>query len=220
MGVILFESSGSGTMPVGTGTTFSWTHKSYGGPQTVVIVSTFIQLDYTYPAYESSTHTATYGGTAMTSLAWKYINNRQTAGWNELFYLFNPPAGSQTVTVTTTSSPGAFNSGVSCSYQNVASLGSPVTAYGNSTTETLTVTGGSADSVAVASFANYYTLNSSVTGLRKNSGWNGAPIDFADSILNSGSNAFTATPPAQREWCAVGVALQPVPSTKLFFSMM
>lgn len=219
MGVILFESSGTGAMAVGPGTSFSWTHKSSGGPNTVVIVAAFIQLDPTYPSYESTTHTVTYGGVSMTSLGWKYINNQQNAGWNELFFLFNPPAGSQTVTVTTTSTATAYNSGVSCSYQNVASLGSAVTAFGNGTSETLTVTGGLADSVAVATFGNYYTLATSTTGLRKSSGWNGAPIDVADSILNNGSSTFTSIPPAQRTWSAVGVALQPVPPAK-FFSMM
>lgn len=215
MGAILFEGKGTAVMPVGAGTTFSWSHKSSGGPNTVAMVWGFLQFDPTYPTYESSTHTVTYGGTSMTSLVWKYMNNARTFGWLELFYLFDPPSGTQTITVTTTSSANAYNAGVSVSYQNVASLGTPVTAYGQGVTEQITVTGGTADSVAVAGFCNDYTLAVSTTGLRASTLSNGMPVDVADSIMNGGSNAFTSTAAGTRNWAAVGVALQPIPASKM-----
>lgn len=214
MGAILFESANTGSMTIGPGTTFSWTHKSSSGPKTVVLAFMFFQIDPTYPSYESSTHTVSYGGVPMTSLGWKYMNNQQAKGWLEVFYLFNPPAGSQTVTATTTSSATAYNAGVSLSYQNVASLGTLVTAFGNGTNESLTVPSSVTDAVTVAGFANQYTLATSTAGLRKSSGINGMPVDVADSILN-GSNAFTSVS-AGRPWSAVGVPLNPAPPNAAF----
>lgn len=218
MGVILFEASGS-SGAFTTNYIMTHTHKSYGGTNTVVIGAGFSQISPSYlGAPGSVTHTMTYGGVTMTSLGIQALNNAPSGhGWVELFYLFNPPSGSQTVTTTygTTGSTDNYLGAVTCSYQNVASLGSLVYAYGPGPDQAITVTGGGTDSVAILILGNDQYF-SPMPGTRKDNGFNGSPLAIADSILN-GSNVFTATQgTATRYWAALGVALNPIPSTAMF----
>ena len=210
---VLFESSGSNGITGSSALSYSWTHTSAGGPNTVVLVAALWQPANSprAPSYAESGTSMTYGGTPMTSLGWQYINNLQSQGWGELYYLFNPPSGAQTVTAAQTfATTDAYNGAVSCSYLNVSSLAPIVPVWGTGSSAALTVAGGISESVSVAAFFNYWKRSTSTTGLRASSNSDGFPVDVADSILVGGSNSFTSAPQAVT-WAALGVALQPNP---------
>lgn len=216
MTVVLFESSNGLSCADGSSaTTITYNHTTYGGPNTVVIGAGFCQLGGSYPGTPPGTHTMTFGGVSMTSLGTQALNNVNNDGFVELFYLFNPPAGTQSVVTTYTPGTGNYLAAATCTYQNVASLSTKTSAYGNLAAQSITVAGGLTDSVAVAVIGNdqFFTT---MTSLRQKSTSAASPIWICDSILNGGSATFTGTQGGAKNWAALGVALQPVPANRWF----
>ena len=128
-GVVTFEAvgGGNGGAPASPAT-LTWSHTSSGGPNTVVLAFANVQPGSSSQTFNgTATHTMNYGGTPMTSLGYQYISNVASQGWAEVFYLWNPPAGTETVTYSVSDPKAPANqnyiSGNTVSYNNVASMG-------------------------------------------------------------------------------------------------
>jgi len=93
----------------------------------------------------------TYNNVVMTSVAKVFTNNTAAAGFVEMFQLVAPATGANTVAVTASTTMNALSAG-SVSFTGVhqtTPVGSPVTAFGNSSTPAATVTGTTAGNMVV-----------------------------------------------------------------------
>lgn len=150
-----------GNRTTGTSSTLgtSWTHqvtKTVGSSDCVFVgVEMSISTNNT-----GSTCAVSFGGVSMTQLSFAESGsstNRQAMG---IYYLQNPPTGSNTVSVTTGGTPTKVSvAGASANFSNVGTINTPVTGSATSTDHEITVTGStSADmqfGVTAASLAPY-----------------------------------------------------------------
>ena len=136
--------SSSGTQ--GSTSPLTWTHVN-GASASLIMVG--ISVDKS-SADGGLTATVTYGGNALTSLLrWESGGSANANGFVQVFYLFNPPAGSNTVSVACTTGFDGITGG-SISFTGAATpMGSPVHSDSNS----VTVTSGTI-SVPTANSAN------------------------------------------------------------------
>ena len=165
----------------------------------------------------------------MTSLGYQYISNVASQGWAEVFYLWNPPAGTETVTYSVSDPKAPANqnyiSGNTVSYNNVASMGSLATSYsvGFMSTESLTISGGVPGAIAVAGFIQEVSLPVGLNGQRwiaSGAGWGMAIADA--SPVASSSVTFSSLITGGKQvpgrsdldsWATVGVMLYPIPTS-------
>lgn len=201
--------NGSKGLFTGGAVTASWTHSCSGTKRLAIVAGNY--HDSSNTASGSITITATYGGQSMTELASIMHNNTSTGDKTTLFYLTNPPTGSQTVAISC-SSPQVNRGcmGNSLVFTGVEGLGPVVSAAGST----------SSPSVTFEAFGNGYAV-SAIT-------WGGASSYSYDSGTPSGSTAFFtegdfdgviipklgngsftqgATPTGHIHWAAVGIGL-------------
>jgi hypothetical protein len=190
---VLFDAVGAGkSSGVSFVTSISWSHTATAGAY--VVVAALIG--------GSGTTTATYGGTAMTLLGSIGSNNVPGNGVTYLFGLASAPSGAQTVLV---SFPSQNAVGNSVSYKNVASVGTPATAFGASTShsQAMTCTTGQ---VIIHAYGSFYTFTSPAGGTSRYSG--GTNSDEGLLIQDATASAtFTATTSAAGNWGGIGVVL-------------
>jgi trimeric autotransporter adhesin len=188
-----------------TGTT-SWTHTL--GPAAKMLLVTVGTLA---GAATSFTRTAKCGSTSMTSLGAVQLNGgiQGAAGWGELFTLLNPPTGTQTITITTSSGTAAI-SGISVAYQRVSSNGTVVTNHGSISTGLTgaisTVTGALAFGVIVTNGSGW-TSWSGTPRATCNSGTSSCGITAVDTP-GTGSNVTLGAASASL-WASFGLELSP-----------
>lgn len=123
---IAFDAVGTGGTRAGAGA-MSWTH---------TIAGNFILICHSFWNTTAYSETCTVGGTDITAnqsyFTWydsggNYIHNR-------IYWMFNPPQGSQTVAITYSGGGPNRSSANSVSYTNVGKMLTPVTSSGASTT--------------------------------------------------------------------------------------
>lgn len=171
-------------------------------------------------SYSTFNRTVTYGGTTMTSFG-AVDGYNQNKGFTELFGLaITPGQGAKTVAVTVSTNNGraatyyslAANS---VSYSNVGGTSAISTAYGNSSSPAITVSGNYTGYVAVggcyAENTNY-TLTQSVTGgtSRWYSGSNQNDVLTIVERTASSSTALSTSISSSSWWACTAVMLRPV----------
>lgn len=128
---VLFDATNNITQDTNSSDTksISWSHTSSGDDRIVLVVITVLQTEDNYTTH---TRTVTYGGIAMTSLGGIHANNTNGRNWVEFFYLFSPPTGSQTVSVTVAKSSTTYYrlSGTSISYTRCKGIYGVTTGFG------------------------------------------------------------------------------------------
>lgn len=110
----------------------TWTHTpGTSNATSLILVQVSVDSASSDAAYSLA---VTYGGHAMTSLKrWESGGAAQSTGYTQVFYLFSPPQGAQTITATLSGSGGTLTglSGGAVSYLGAGALGTPVTADSN-----------------------------------------------------------------------------------------
>lgn len=208
--------------------TLNGAHSAVGGLTNVVLaffdVSNNMTAD-TGPA----TLSVTYGGVAMTPVPGSQLNYSHPAtgiyGNCAVFYLFNPPTGSQTVayTISTSATGFLFATGNTVSYTNVASLGTLATNSGTASTSAPTLSlssvpcaangkvammfgsvgGGGTGVLASFNQTQRYINNTASTGVYAIIG------DAGGTSTESFTASQTLPSGATSSWVAVGVPLNP-----------
>lgn len=170
---VAWDSTGTGNRTTGSSTTLgtSWSHTiSSTGTNTCVIVGVDLSGSDTAIIYD--TVTVTYGSTVMSnyySLQYGSSGNRGTIA---IYYLWDPPGGAQTVSVTTSgTSTKTAVAGCSVAYTDVGSLNWMNTANAKNVTITsdtssmawaMTVNGAA---LSAPNMTSRYAAGSLVTGL-------------------------------------------------------
>ena len=204
-------------------TGFSFTHTASGTDRIVMVW--LASYDLGSGALNGiQTAYVTYGGRAMSAAGGAWTTGGTACSTHgQIFYLMNPPTGSQTIAVTMGSiSFGGFRA-VSVSYTGVRGVashsyrflptaGTAMSTYGvESETASLVVSGWSSASL------NSGTLFTSPSGtLRYNSSSSGSPgaIGIQEDTGGASSTSPTVTCP-NAQWCASTVTLLPVESTSI-----
>ncbi len=194
-----------------TGTSFSWTHTPVGTP-TLVVVSG--------GGTAGTNHITdiTYGGVSM--FANSVIQLNATAGLaGIIYYLFNPPAGAQSVVITRTIGAGEFLT--STTYTGSGTIGNTNTGQDNTNASSLAVnvTAQAATSWLLTAFIGNVGVPTSVTGGsatwadRNASGTvpNHTTYD-SDGTVTSGSDTVTVTWAVGQNGIAMAVAEILVPA--------
>lgn len=197
-------------------TNVTWSH-TLGPSANMLLVNVSFTSTIGFSNFPNMTVSCGISGPVMTLLAAVNCNNVGSNGFNAVFYLANPPTGTQTIFLQP-GGPGtnlfANFSANSVSYIGVASLGTPVTNHGSSTSPTTgaitTAPGdmvfagfGSADNTIFSSPSNTqrYLYPSST-----NAAEHGNLIQ--DVVVTSGSSStLSATLSSSLAWSAIGVNL-------------
>lgn len=127
----------------GTGALPAWTHTAGAGTSLVIVAICTRGV---------STATATYGGVAMTSLVWY-----QPRDSINIFALFDPPQGTQTINI---NNSGSTRNIAAISYKNCSSIGQTYTLFQPSTLSAPInyPTGGNSLFLTVGTVRNIVTL--------------------------------------------------------------
>jgi len=172
----------------------TWSH-TCGASATILIV------DVVDGAGASSTLTCTYNGVSMTKLAQRPSND-QSSGYITTFYLMNPPTGSA-FTVSVSTGNGGVKVGGSVSYNNVASIGSPVTAAGASGNPTANVSSATGHMVhAGMCNGNIFTGTSNTLRWRNNFDTAGG-ADNVQAVDAPGAASVTVGGTTTSDWWAL-----------------
>jgi hypothetical protein len=210
----------TGTIAIGSnitnGQSASSTHTASGSKRFVILTLVAVQANPNAANYTAYSRVATYGGVSMSSLGGMHYNNDSTVGWIEVFYLFNPPTGSQTVQISVTKSPVAnvlsifFNT---VSYTGVSSLSSLSTAFGAAagTTESQVFSSASGRMIAQG-FAVANAMNPSYN---QTSRWSSTVSNVGDAP-GASSVTFSSSRSSGNAWAAIGLELMPTDSTQFF----
>lgn len=216
---VLHEATGTGAYSQTNfvySVTRSWSHTTSGGPNCLVIAFTRVG-ESSNQNTDNLTRSVSYGGTAMTSIGYGLCNG-QFGETLELFYLFNPPSGTSTVTYTVTSSTGVnfFAGGNTVSYQGVKSI-DPVGnfTYGSSTGYTFPVGQTQTDGkVVLASNTNGTPTVTPASGIT--SRYNSPPIFIGDASPTESITTVGVSYSSSVQWVQGTMTLYPHAS---FFSM-
>lgn len=197
-----------------TTTNFTCTHTAGGGGTNVVVL---LGSFYCGNGFSSWTITATYGSTSMTSLASQVSADSR---WGSVaFGLRNPPAGTQTVTVTVS---GPLESprfeGNTVSYNNAWDPTAVIASGTNSSTTSVTVSSAT-DAMVCASQQCWGNVTiSSVSGTQRGTTmYNGINQFAINDTTGSSSTTLTATlSGSTANWIAIGVNVPAVKDQNFF----
>lgn len=199
--------SGADTGSVSSGpASISGTHTATGGAKCVVFCFVF------YTRAVTPATTVTYGGTSMTQWVDQEAGTATNTRRAQLFYLFNPPTGSQTVTVTpAAAAPQAM---ATVSYNGVTSISGFISGAATTTANSLSLTGvlstdlvASFHAAAVSGAFTAYNRTQRFSGGNTASTPNRILIGDTGTPGLSGTVAMTATQPSTALWRAFGVRL-------------
>jgi hypothetical protein len=210
---VAFDAVGPGAAGTQSGTSpLTWSHVN-GGSATLILVGVSVDAG----ADGAVTASATYGGSAMTSLQrWESGGNTKNAGFVQVFYKFSPLTGSNSVSVSATTGFDGITGG-SISFTGATSLGTPVTSDSNAataTTGTNVVPTTSASNMAAVFFCNGSNTSAFTAGTSRFVNGTGAGFGGAASFSGGataagtgGNVTFTWTQAA--DWyAAIGVEIQ------------
>jgi RHS repeat-associated protein len=192
-GTIALDATSS--MP-GSGNSLSWTHTT-SGTNRLLTVASVANSNSNSPAADMPVTGITYGGQALSQAA--AVSDSSGATRTELWYLVNPPSGSNTIQINYTGSVVEMV-GSAASFTGVAQV-SPVGASGSSSSGpsvTLTSSGGS---MIVAAGDGTITANGPMS----------EPVGIAGSYGTVGSLGTIATGPAgsyTASWASVSYLAQ------------
>jgi hypothetical protein len=154
------------------------------------------------------------GTTTLTKLSGPIHTNTngQHAGFESVYYLVNPPTGSNSMSMSVSGCSGAPSalSGGSISFTGVdqtTPFGTPVTANGSGTTASATISSTSND--MIAAFAAYgININSASSPLTSryianNGNYDGAGNSAGATATSTGSNITTSWTSSSSDWWAV-----------------
>lgn len=196
----------------------SETHTAASGAAVIAAVAV---LGNPIGAAASFTRSATFGGTAMTSLS--VINcNRSTYGWIELFGITNVAGGAQTVTASVTGS-GTFAAAAlnTVSFTNVGSFGTAITNASASTAlASGSVTSGPRQRVVQAFAAVSTGTTASQSAYSQTSRWvqnlinvsgggNSLNVTIGDAA-GASTVSFSETVSATQYWGSIAIPLLPI----------
>lgn len=206
---VVFDFSSSATTGASTAQTLSWTHTT-GGTERILVVGVSVNTN-------TLVSSITYGGLPLTKITALENGNAVRVS---LWYLLNPPTGSQTVTVNMLAA-ARFVAGAH-SYAGVnqqAPFGTPVTSRGNGTSASLAISSNINEIVVdVVARRGDLTTNPITAGGGQTTRWN------TRTTVNSGTNGITGggsskagapsittswSWPATRAWAMAGISLKP-----------
>jgi fibronectin-binding autotransporter adhesin len=212
---VTFDAVGPGPAGQGTATVTSitWSHTCSGTNRYVIVGASYGKNPDT-----GVTMSATFGGTAMTSLGVIHSGGG-TTGFVQLWALKNPTVGANTVVVTATTAGDI--SGGSISFNNVDqtnSAGTPVTASTSSdaTSFSANITGTTIGNmvVGVASYGSSVGISASTQTLRYSKALNGNTSSGNNAGATAPANGGTVTigfsGTSLDAWGLVGVELKAV----------
>lgn len=213
---VAFDAVGAGNRVNGAATpaNITWSHTATGVNRIVLVsIAVYVSTDTT--AYTTFTRTVTYGGQAMASLGG--VNNATPpggqSGWIELFYLFNPPTGAQTCSVTVAKTGLAlYVDANSVSYTGVGLIGTLQTVAGNSAGPAISGVVSAAGNRVV----NVLEINSSINLYNQTQRYTNGHL-FGNQIIGDAPGAasvgFSASGGSAQPWAALAVDLKvPPPS--------
>ncbi|MHA1290367.1 MAG: hypothetical protein ACTSPB_23550 [Candidatus Thorarchaeota archaeon] len=196
---IEFDAASSANSGSNNVTTLSWSH-TCSGVKRILIVGIVHRSSISYCKVTS----VTYAGQSLTRLV--------TVGsgvycQTYLYYLLNPPTGTNTIQITL--SVARHVAAVGLSYKNVRGIDNGATNSGNSTYASVSVSG-----ISDGAWAVGFTGNYSVTGVTDNSGQTRRAISTAYVYVrivgsDDQDGALGWTYDAAKHWAAVGVRLLP-----------
>lgn len=201
---VTFDSVGAGSVAQGAVTTLTttWLHTiSASGPNTCVVVP----MAFWYAGFTSMT--ASYGGNAMTELA--HIDDSSIGLRIAMFYLFNPPTGAKTVSITgnDTSTAQTSVSGNSVAYQGVGAIISGGTNSGTGATTTITIASAVGEFVIASSVA-FASVQASPNHTQRYDDATGNTNQMIQDAAGAASLTFTATATSGK-YDAIAARLQP-----------
>jgi hypothetical protein len=184
--------------------TVTWSH-TCSGSNRLLIVGVAVGAN-TSPTISS----VTYNGVAMTSVGKMNTNNQTNAGFVELFRLIAPATGTNSVVVTTSAAVLTLAAG-SVSFtgvHQVAPLGVPVLAFGDSTTPSVSVPNTSLGNVVIDAMCcgTAATASSQTLMWRRNiNGGSGAGNGASSTVAATGGTMTLAHTQPADFWASVGV---------------
>ncbi|KBR63544.1 hypothetical protein [Mycobacterium avium] len=191
---VTFDALGSGAASLAS--SGSWSHNAAGNYVLAFVVT------------EGATSAVSYGGVAMTLLAYAYYDNSASYGEFSVWGLASPPSGEETVVASMSGSHYFVANTVS--YNDVSAVGSILTAYGaGAASQSLTCAAGQ---MIVHGFGVVYDSGTGAAGTftaysggteRYNLGNGHTGLLIQDS---SASTTFTGT--TSSIWSAAGIVLQ------------
>jgi hypothetical protein len=196
--------SSSGTSQT-TGSSCTWSH-TCGGTATAILVG--VGVPVTAAAWPIS---ATYGGLAMSDVNLRQQSNNSTDGGIQVFGLLNPPTGANNVVVSVSGQTFTVSNplvGGSMSYTGVGSFGTPVAAFGASTTPSVTVSSSSGNMVAAfAAMSLAVTANSGTSRYRLNLNDNNAAGNVQGQDAAGAASVTLTCTHSSDWWGSIGVEL-------------
>lgn len=186
----------------GTGTSISWSHTCTGSNRYVIVgVSN---------SADGATASVTFNGVSMTALTAAIHSNNSNQGYGRLFGLVNPPTGTSTVAVSSTSSGDL--SGGSISFTGVdqtTPVGTPVTAIGGTANTSVTVTGTTAGNMVVCTVTNGSAVLSSGQTQRyiKNYNTSSAAGNSGGSTAAAGGSVAMTWSTTDDWWASIAVEI-------------
>ena len=185
----------------GTTGTLTWSHTAAGGSDCVVVA--FIAW-FSTNAPTGYTRAVTYGGVSMVRLG--SVASTDTRELFEVYYLFNPNSGAQTVIATMTGASTTYNSaGNTVSY--IGAAGTPIltTNFGLGTSSSVSVSSATGHMV-VSGQANWSAVPSSFSATQRgNSIPTGGFVHSIQDSLGSSSVNMTTSWSGNYYWVAAGV---------------
>ena len=215
---IAYDAVSSGSVGSG-GSSISFSHTA-SGADTIVLVYVAVSDLFADMIAEAQGIHVTYGGSYMSAAGGAWTGSY--AGGNvqgQMFYMVNPPTGSQTVFITVPAIIWGGYRAVCVSYTGVRGVGSH--SYKSATTGTALSTNAvdsETGSLVVAGWAVGDTSGSSFSSssgtLRLNSPGSGKPfaIAFQDQAGGATSTTPTITGPGSAHWAGSSVTLVPATS--------
>jgi hypothetical protein len=206
-GSVAVDSSGHGGKE--NSATLSWTQQVSGSNRAIL-------ASVAVGGNSSQTVTVKDNGIAMTAETGKLNANNQQSGFERVFGLVNPPAGTNTITVTSSGQTPQSLAGGSVSFTNVsqsAPFGTAVHAAGSSATPSVT-TSGSASGDLIAGFAvNGSAINSATapesSQFIQNVDNNTAAGNVAGATtLSTGGNVTVSWASDNDWWAAAAIQVQ------------
>jgi hypothetical protein len=195
----------SGASSAGS-TTTSWGH-TCTGTNRLLIVGVAVGGN---PSTGITT-SVTYNGLAMTSIG-SVASNNDTVGYVQLFRLVAPTVGTHSVVVTTSLTTSATSAG-SVSFVGVnqsTPVGTPVTAFGDSTTPSVTVTGTTAGNLVIdaSCCGKAFSADTQTSQWRCNTNTASAAGNAACSIAPGGGSVTLAHTVTADFWGSIAVEVR------------
>lgn len=200
---VSFDAAGAGATQAATSGTLSWAHAVAGN--FIATVASILVLP--------SSVTVKCGTATMTALTPFEYSTASGASYLAIYYLFNPPAGSQTMTYVYSGSAGSAFAMNSVSYNGVGGMGALANTSGTGTSLSQT-----AAAQVGAHLLQAFTAASSLENISaysqsqksNQSGASGVNFPMVIGDAPAGSDSFTAAGSSSHDWGGTALPLNPI----------